>query len=88
MVTALERFREAVAGRALTHDGSSVLAQHVLNARRRVGRAGVTISKENPSSSRKIDAAMAAVLAYEARADAVAAGVTVQPRKSKRLVRF
>lgn len=88
MVTALERFREAVVDRALTHDGCSVLAQHVLNARRRVSRSGVTISKENPSSSRKIDAAMAAVLAYEARADAVAAGVTSRPRKSKRLVRF
>jgi len=88
MVTALERFREAAAAGTLRHDGGSVLTRHVLNAHRRVTRSGVLISKENPSSSRKIDAAMAAVLAYEARADAVAAGVTVQPRKSKRLVRF
>lgn len=90
MVKTLERFREAVAAGRLTHDGSTVLRRHVLNARRRTSRSGVTISKEYPSSSKKIDCAMAAVLAYEARADAVAAGVIAQQQKSKskRLVRF
>jgi phage terminase large subunit-like protein len=90
MVKTLERFREAVAARRLTHDGSTIFRRHVLNARRRTSRSGVTISKEYPSSSKKIDCAMAAVLAYEARADAVAAGVLArrQKSKSKRLVRF
>jgi len=90
MVHALSRFHEAVAAKRLTHDGSTIFRRHVLNARRRVTRAGVTISKEYPGSPKKIDSAMAAVLAYEARADAVAAGVLTQlsrPR-SKRLVRF
>lgn len=88
MVAALERFREAVLSGQLTHDGTTLLRRHVLNARRRVSRSGIQISKEYPGSPRKIDAAMAAVLAYEARADAVAAGVISRPRKSKRLVRF
>lgn len=82
MVDALERFHNAVVGGELTHDGDSVLTRHVLNARRRVGRSGVTISKEHPSSLRKIDAAMAAVVAYECRADAVAKGLARQhPRR-------
>jgi hypothetical protein len=90
MVAALERFHDAVTARELTHDGGSVLAQHVGNAQRRPSRAGLTISKENPQSARKIDAAMAAVLAYEARADAIAgnAGVTRERVRSKRLRRF
>lgn len=83
MVDALERFHDAVTSEQLSHDGDSVLAQHILNAKRRVGRSGITISKENPSSSRKIDAAMAAVLAYECRADAVAKGFGRPKRKRK-----
>lgn len=90
MVNALNRFYEAVKTKRLVHDGSTIFRRHVLNARRRTTRAGITISKDYPSSPRKIDAAMAAVLAYEARADAVAAGVLTRLRKprSKRLVRF
>jgi phage terminase large subunit-like protein len=87
MVAALERFHTAVLGRQLSHDGGVVLTSHVLNARRRIGRSGVTISKEHPKSARKIDAAMAAVLAYEARSDAVAAGVGGE-RKRRRAVGF
>lgn len=90
MVAALERFHVAVVaardGEAgLTHDGDPTLTRHVLNARRRAGRAGITIAKEHPSSDRKIDAAMAAVLAYEARSDVIAVGGVVA-QKSKRLV--
>lgn len=83
MVDSLARFNDAVVGQDVSHDGDSVLTQHVLNARRRVGRSGVAISKEHPGSARKIDAAMAAVLAYEARADAVAIGLN-RPRKARR----
>ena len=77
MVAALERFHSAVLNGELSHGGDSTLAAHVLNARRRVGRAGVTIAKEHPKSARKIDAAMAAVLAFECRSDAVAQGAAV-----------
>ncbi|GAA0632232.1 terminase [Kutzneria viridogrisea] len=88
MVESLARFHDAVVEQRLSHDGGHVLTRHALNARRRVGRTGVTIAKENPSSARKIDAVMAAVLAYEARADAVATGATDTRTRSKRLYRF
>lgn len=87
VVAALKRFHDAVAEGRLTHDGSTQLRRHVLNARRRVSRTGITISKEYPGSPRKIDAAMASVLAYEARGDAVAAGFARQ-RKQRRAVGF
>lgn len=77
MVAALERFHSAVLNRELSHDGDSTLTAHALNARRRIGRAGVTIGKEHPKSPRKIDAAMAAALAFECRCDAVAQGAGV-----------
>jgi hypothetical protein len=75
IVRALEKFHSAVLDKELTHDGSSVLARHVLNARRRKGRSGVQIMKEHPDSARKIDAAVASVLAWQARLDAVAKGL-------------
>ncbi|MEW2578354.1 terminase [Streptomyces syringium] len=75
IVRALEKFHSAVIDRELTHDGSSVLARHVLNARRRTSRSGVQIAKEHPDSARKIDAAVASVLAFQARLDAVAKGL-------------
>jgi hypothetical protein len=75
VVRALEQFHGAVSDRELSHDGSYALTRHVLNARRRVGRSGVAIAKASPESPQKIDAAVAAVLAWQARLDAVAAGV-------------
>lgn len=72
IVRALEQFHSAVIDGELTHDGSTRLTQHVLNARRRPTRSGVEISKEHPESARKIDAAVAAVLAWQARLQAVA----------------
>jgi hypothetical protein len=41
-----------------------------------------TVSKDRPDSPRKIDAAPAAVISWEARQDAIAAGV--KPRRSYR----
>lgn len=73
-VRALEEFHSAVVHREMTHDGSGVLTRHVLNARRRQSRAGITIAKEFPESPNKIDGAVASVLAWRARLDAVAAG--------------
>jgi hypothetical protein len=71
-VRALEQFHTATVNGELSHDGSSILARHVLNARRRNSRAGLQIAKEHPDSDRKIDAAVAAVLAFEARMAALA----------------
>lgn len=82
---ALEQFQIAVRAGEMTHDGSFTLTRHVLNARRRVVRDTVQIAKEHKESPRKIDAAVAAVLAWQARLDAVAGGHTNARQKSRRL---
>jgi hypothetical protein len=85
MVAALERMYEAVRERRVSFTPAAdrvgqqaalatVLRRHLLNARRQPTTAGLMIRKEHPNSPNKIDAAVAAVLAYEARCDAVAAG--------------
>lgn len=71
---AVELMEGAVRNRDLTHDGSYDLTRHVLNAKRRMSHGRLALGKDHPSSSRKIDAAVAAVLAWQARLDAVAAG--------------
>lgn len=80
---ALEQFRDAVLDGELLHSGSRVLTQHVLNARRRANASGYGIFKSTPDSEDKIDAAIAAVLAWAARLDAVAAGVQTERKKRR-----
>lgn len=72
-VRALEQFHNAVIDGELTHQGDA-LSRHAKNARRRPSRSGLQIAKENPDSPKKIDAVVAAVLAWAARLDAVAKG--------------
>lgn len=74
VVRATEQMHTAIVQREITHSGDSPLTRHMLNARRRTGRAGVQIAKEHPESPRKIDAAVAAILAWQARLAAVAQG--------------
>jgi hypothetical protein len=83
---ALEVFHTAVVEGELTHDGGYVLTRHVLNARRKPTSSGIHIAKEHPDSVRKIDAAVAAVLAWRARVDAVAAGVDGKDKFTPRRV--
>ena len=84
VVRALEQFQNAVIDKELTHSGLA-LSRHVLNSRRRLGRSGVSIAKEHPESPNKIDAAVAAVLAYQARLQALSKGeatkTTFVPRR-------
>ena len=70
MAAAVDRFHTAIIAKELTHDDSSRLTEHVLNAKKSVYQKQVTLRKDRPDSSKKIDAAVAAVLAYEARAEA------------------
>lgn len=72
---AVEQLEGAIRNGDMTHDGSYALTRHVLNARRRMRAKKLTLGKEHDYSSNKIDAAVAAVLAWQARLDAVAAGV-------------
>lgn len=74
----LETFEDAVLEQQLSHLGThaatDALSRHVLNAVRRASRRGWGIHKVTPNSANKIDAAIAAVLAYQCRLDALAAG--------------
>lgn len=87
VVRSLEQFYSSVVQKELTHDGSRALSRHILNARRRAGRNGVQIYKEHPDSPNKIDAAVAAVLAYEARLQALSKGETNKPTFVPRRIR-
>ena len=72
---AIEQFDGAVRNADLTHDGSYRLTAHVLHARRRVRSGKLTVAKEHDYSTKKIDACVAAILAYQGRLDAIAKGV-------------
>jgi hypothetical protein len=78
---AVRKYEQAIASGDVSHDGSEVLVRHVRNARKRVltvlddkERPMHTLTKDHVRSPRKIDAAMAAVLSWEARGDAIEAG--------------
>ena len=58
----------------MSHDGSSDLTRHMLHARRGEAHGKLTLRTESSYSQKKIDAAVAAVLAFQARFDAIAAG--------------
>lgn len=62
-----EKFEDSVLEKEVIHNGDAVLRQHVLNAHRRPNNYGTSISKASKDSSRKIDAAVCAVLAFGAR---------------------
>lgn len=85
-VRAIENLENAIFNREITYDGSSVLTRHFLNARRRQSTRGVQLAKAFPDSPRKIDATIAAILAYEGRHHAVAQGLSGR-RKSRRVMR-
>lgn len=62
-----ERMEIDIRERELTHDGDSRLHRHVLNARRRPNKYGVSIAKEGRESPHKIDLAVCAIGARIAR---------------------
>lgn len=83
MSYALEGFDTSMASKGISHDGSPVLERHIANSYRHdlpqrdeEGKALWLIRKERHDSPHKIDVAMAAVLSWEARTDAIAAGAT------------
>lgn len=89
MVAALLRFHEAVLDKRISYAPEEKLIgeaaqlaiglrRHALNAKRRPGRMGLTIAKDRPHSPSKIDAVMAAVLAYECAQQGVAGNVTAR----------
>jgi phage terminase large subunit-like protein len=65
MIRASAIFFDAVAEKRLQHDNDPVLTRHIGNTATKLTPAGPHIKKENPNSPRKIDAAVAAILAVD-----------------------
>jgi len=82
---AVERcYSDITSTMSLTHDGNRVLRQHVINARRRPNRYGVSIGKEHRESARKIDAAVAMIGARMVRRRLLAAPEWRKHQSAKR----
>lgn len=62
MARACSKFYTAVTSQGLTHDGDKGLSRHLENCTTKETQDGVYIVKDGPSSPRKIDAAVAAVV--------------------------
>lgn len=87
MAWAVRNYTQAFAARDFRHAGDEDFTRHVKNAvRRKVNvydddhRQMYVIAKDRPDSPRKMDAAAAAVISWEARSDAIAAGATKKPQ--------
>ena len=78
MVPACAKFYDSVTGENLSHDGNPLISRHISNAILKVDRLGPRIVKEHKSSSRKIDGAVASIIAYD-RATAYRQQETVVP---------
>ncbi|MFF1281060.1 terminase TerL endonuclease subunit [Streptomyces sp. NPDC058299] len=74
MCPALDRLKTATLAGELTNDGNATMAEHVGNAKPERRPSGIAITK--PSQDRKIDSAVTAALAYEARADVLKLAAT------------
>lgn len=65
MTPATQRFYEAVVNQTLAHSGDPRMGRHMTNCRTRTDNRGTRISKDAKSSPRKIDLAVAAVMALD-----------------------
>jgi hypothetical protein len=95
MSYAVRNFNEAIDGGLVTHDGNEDLANHIANAFRETllirddeDKPLWIIRKERRDSLNKIDAAMAAILSWEARGDCIRKGMPRRKKRSKQLVTF
>lgn len=85
MAAAHAQYRTAIERGDLSHDGRRELVSSIANAHKHMqsfrdddGELMWVIQKERPDSPLKIDAAMAAVLSWLARLDAISAGAHLQ----------
>lgn len=65
MAPATDRFYAAVMEQTMTHDGDEVLALHMSNARAKRTPMGDLVTKDKRGSTRKIDGAVAAIVAHD-----------------------
>ncbi len=83
MAYAIKSFNTSIKARELSHAGNTDYSRHIGNAVRKKlnlvdedGEPLWVIYKERPDSPFKIDAAMAGILSWQARCDALASGVS------------
>lgn len=93
MAMALEGFSTAIREGLISHDGHPDMVRHLANARRQdlhqrdeQGQPVWLIRKDRADSPAKIDCAMAAILSWEARTDAIAAGAGTRPAEPTLLI--
>ncbi|BCP05630.1 hypothetical protein MINTM019_30860 [Mycobacterium paraintracellulare] len=65
MAPATDRLYQAVVTKAVTHDGDERLASHIAHCVAKPTPMGDLVSKDKRGSPRKIDAAVAAIVAYD-----------------------
>lgn len=65
MAPATDRMFAAVSTGELSHDGNEILAEHIGNCVAKSTPMGDLVSKDRRSSNRRIDAAVAAIVAYD-----------------------
>lgn len=83
LTAATERLVAAIQDGSLHHDGGSLLRRHVLNARRRPNKWGISFGKETRDSVRKVDGFAALQLADMARADLLASTTKKRARSGR-----
>lgn len=88
MHAALDRLRTDLMNRSTFHSGDKVFMEHFSNAYVRNKGIYRLVRKEHPKSDRKIDSVVGAVLAYEARADAIAAGWGTHKEVERKMIAF
>ena len=80
---ASEALHTAIIEGEMSHSDDPVLTSHVLHARRRPNRSGVTFGKSTPESEDKVDGLQAAVLAHRARTEVLALPPVEKKRTGK-----
>jgi phage terminase large subunit-like protein len=70
----VEAFIQSLVDKRIKHNGHKLLRVHVLNAKRRRNRFGLTFAKENAESPRKVDGLAAALLSVMAMNDLIESG--------------
>ncbi len=85
---AVEGLHRAILDRELPHNGDPRLTRHVLNARRRPNRHGVSFGKETRESPKKVDLVAAMLLARMARDRVLGEGVLRKKKKPGKFYSF
>ncbi len=86
MGRACAKLHSAVMNDRVTHDGDEALARHVANAVTKETSDGAYITKDGRNSPRKIDLAIAAVIAYDRATTRQEAAESVYQRRDLELV--